>query len=242
MTQNISVLVSLAASVAFIHTLFGPDHYVPFIVMAKARKWSWVKTSLITLMCGIGHVGSSIVIGSIGIALGYEVHHLQKVEAVRGDWAAWALIIFGFGYFLWGLWKGFRNKPHRHIHLHDDGSIHTHTHEHGEAGHEDHHHPHEEEEEKVNLTPWILFLVFVLGPCEPMIPVLMYPAAQNSVQGIVIVSVVFSAITIGTMLTIVNLGRIGLNLIPVSRFDRWMHAMAGGIIVLSGAAIVFLGL
>ncbi|MGC8990783.1 MAG: sulfite exporter TauE/SafE family protein [Verrucomicrobiia bacterium] len=239
MEQSLSVLIPLAASIGFIHTLLGPDHYVPFIVMARARKWSWPRTGLITLLCGIGHVGSSIVIGAIGIALGYGVQHIQNIESVRGDWAAWTLFLFGIGYFIWGLWKGISNKPHRHFHVHEDGSIHTHQHSHVQRTVHDHDH---RPQEDVNLTPWILFVAFVLGPCEPLIPVLMYPAARHSLHGIVLVALVFSAVTIATMVTIVFLGRYGLNQLPVAKFERWMHAAAGGAVALSGAAILFLGL
>ncbi len=36
-------LITAAVTIGFFHTLFGPDHYVPFIVMSKARKWSFSK-------------------------------------------------------------------------------------------------------------------------------------------------------------------------------------------------------
>src|SRR5512133_851038 len=130
MDSNLSLLIPLAASVGFVHTLFGPDHYVPFIVMAKARKWTWLRTTLITVGCGIGHVGSSILIGLIGIALGLGVEKIQGFESARGNWAGWAMFIFGLGYFAWGIWKGLKNKPHRHIHVHEGGQVHIHSHNH----------------------------------------------------------------------------------------------------------------
>ena len=55
------------------------------------------KTSLVTILCGFGHVLSSIVIGMIGIALGIAVSRLEIVEGFRGNLAAWALIAFGLG-------------------------------------------------------------------------------------------------------------------------------------------------
>ncbi len=79
MTKEIWILSATAASIGFLHTLFGPDHYVPFIFMAKARKWSIYKTSWVTVACGIGHVGSSIVLGIIGVAFGIAVSKLQLV-------------------------------------------------------------------------------------------------------------------------------------------------------------------
>ena len=38
----------------------------------------------------------------------------------------------------------------------------------------------------------ILFTIFVFGPCEPLIPILMYPAAKSSVAGMLLVAGVFS--------------------------------------------------
>ncbi|MBC8491825.1 MAG: hypothetical protein H8D42_04625 [Candidatus Marinimicrobia bacterium] len=55
MKNELVVLMITAASIGFLHTLFGPDHYVPFVVMSKAQKWSLVKTGWITLLCGLDH-------------------------------------------------------------------------------------------------------------------------------------------------------------------------------------------
>ncbi|MDD5414222.1 MAG: hypothetical protein PHH96_05315 [Smithellaceae bacterium] len=89
MSQEMIILLGTAAFIGFFHTLLGPDHYLPFIVMGKARKWSMVKTSWITVLCGIGHVTSSVLLGGIGIALGLAVTKLAAVESFRGNLAAW---------------------------------------------------------------------------------------------------------------------------------------------------------
>jgi len=61
----------------------------------------------------------------------------------------------------------------------DGGSAHGHKHAH----HGSHAHVHEEGS-GANITPWALFIIFVLGPCEPLIPILMYPAAKQSFASI----------------------------------------------------------
>lgn len=76
MTQEITILTLTAVSIGFIHTVFGPDHYLPFIVISKARKWSLLKTIFVTTLCGMGHILGSIVLGFIGIALG-SVYYLH---------------------------------------------------------------------------------------------------------------------------------------------------------------------
>jgi hypothetical protein len=92
------------------------------------------------------------------------------------------------------------------------------------------------------MTPWILFTIFVFGPCEPLIPILMYPAAQGHTFNVVIVSVVFGVITIGTMLTVVLGSIAGLRFLPTGQFERYTHALAGASILLCGIAVQFLGL
>lgn len=237
MNPEIIALSATAASLGFIHTLAGPDHYLPFIVMSKARQWSNFKTIWITIVCGLGHVGSSILIGAIGIIFGLGVAKLEIFEGYRGSVAAWLFILFGLVYFIWGLWHGIKNKGHRHIHLHDNGSVHRHGHDHIEI--HEHGHP---EVKKMNLTPWILITIFVFGPCEPLIPFLMYPAANESTSGIVLVASVFSLVTILTMLFMVLLPIFGLKLLPMKFLERYMHAIAGFTILVCGISIEFLGL
>lgn len=242
MNNEIILLSASAATIGFIHTLFGPDHYLPFIIMSRARNWSIWKTSLLTVVCGLGHVGSSIAIGMIGIAFGIGVSKLEHFEGIRGNIAAWAFIIFGFGYLIWGLWKAYKNAPHQHIHAHGE-FIHEHEHNHNiQTQHKVGQHSHIHKNKKTNITPWILFTIFVLGPCEPLIPLFIYPAAQHNTSGVIIVSAVFSAVTIVTMLTLVLVFSTGLKMLPFGKLERYTHAIAGATIFLSGCAIVFLGL
>ncbi len=237
MGVEINALIITAASVGFIHTLLGPDHYLPFVMLSWARKWSGFKTMLVTFLCGIGHVGSSVIIGLVGVAVGIAIGKLEFLESVRGSIAAWLFIGFGIAYLLWGLRWAYKNKTHRHIHLHTAGVEHEHNHDH----HRQHSHIHEQTE-KPNITPWVLFIIFAFGPCEPLIPILMYPAAQSSLWGLVIVTLVFSAATIGTMLVVVMLARRGATFFEFPSLQRYSHAIAGATILLCGLAIQFLGL
>ncbi|MBU1083564.1 MAG: hypothetical protein ABIG55_04165 [Candidatus Omnitrophota bacterium] len=236
MDQQTIILVTTAASIGLIHTLAGPDHYLPFIMMSRAGKWTGTKTMAVTFLCGVGHILSSVVLGFIGIAFGIGVMRLEAFESFRGNIAAWALIGFGFAYFVWGLHQAVKNRPHRHIHIHGDTGPHTHEHTHSGG------HAHIHESAKKSMTPWILFTVFVLGPCEPLIPILMYPAAKNSLHGLILVTGVFGGVTIATMMGVVVLSSWGINFVKMGKLERYMHAIAGGTICMSGLAIQFLGL
>ena len=236
MSSSFGLLCITAASIGFFHTIFGPDHYLPFVVMKKARGWSLLKTTFITFLCGLGHVLSSVLLGIIGVIFGIALMKLEAFEAFRGNLAAWALIGFGFAYFLWGMRMAFRQKSHDHKHLHDDEKEHSHHHTHIGI------HGHVHASSKKNITPWVLFTIFVLGPCEPLIPILMYPAAKMSFSGMAIVALIFSVVTIATMLSVVIVTSLGIHLIPLRQAERFSHALAGATIFLSGMAIQFLGL
>ncbi|MGD2034077.1 MAG: hypothetical protein PVF73_03410 [Bacteroidales bacterium] len=243
-TEQIVYFSGLGAALGFVHTFLGPDHYIPFVFMARARNWTQRKTIVITVLCGLGHVLSSVALGFAGIALGIGVTRLTDIEAVRGDWAAWAFAIFGFLYMAWGLYRAFRNRPHRHLHIHEGGIVHEHSHTHKNEKTHKSEHSHKHEEKPKNITPWVLFVIFVLGPCEPLIPVIIYPAVEErgNITEAVVVSVVFSIVTLATMVAMVIILQKGLNIVRLSKLERYTHAIAGAMLLLSGIGILFLGL
>ncbi|UCH10908.1 MAG: hypothetical protein JSU61_03210 [Fidelibacterota bacterium] len=238
MSHELMLLAGTAAGIGLIHTLTGPDHYLPFIVIGRAKRWSITKSITITMLCGLGHVLGSVVLGFIGIAAGIAVHELVGIESLRGEIAAWGLIAFGIVYAVWGLRRGYRNRPHTHSHTHLDGSLHSHEHTHVH----DHSHVHGETVPRASLTPWVLFIIFVLGPCEPLIPLLMFPAAQSSLTGVVLIAGIFGIVTITTMTGIVALALMGIHRLPLGSMERYSHALAGGALAFSGLAVTFLGL
>jgi len=237
MPRELTILMTTAASIGFFHTLVGPDHYLPFIVISRSGKWSLFKTGWATALCGVGHILSSVILGMTGIALGITIKKLVHIESIRGNIAAWALITFGVVYFIWGLRKAMKNKPHTHRHFHGNGINHDHVHSHSN----EHVHIHKTQD-KANMTPWVLFTIFIFGPCEPLIPILMYPAAKNSLSGLILVTAVFGLVTIVTMLTVVLVSTFGINFLPLPKLERYSHALAGAAIFICGLAIQFVGL
>ncbi len=236
MDNSIALLSVTAVSLGFLHTLLGPDHYLPFIVLSQAKNWNLKKTMFITFLCGLGHVLSSVVLGLIGIAVGVSVTRLVNVESFRGNIAAWLFIAFGLVYMIISLRNLLKNRKHTHSHHHFGGEKHEHEHDHQDE------HTHIHQTDVVKTTPWILFLIFVFGPCEPLIPILMYPAAENNIGGSIIVSLLFSVTTIATMMSIVLAFKLGLNKINLKPLEKYSHLIAGAMIFFSGMAIQFLGL
>lgn len=240
MSPEILLLCGTAATIAFVHTLLGPDHYLPFVAMARSRQWPPGKAMRITALCGSGHIVGSVVLGLVGIYASIHLDALRWIEGFRGDVAAWALMSFGLVYLAWGLRRACRNRPHSHWHSHG-GQRHCHVHSH----HHDHAHVHSAEDtddKQRSLAGWGIFIVFVLGPCEPLIPVLMFPAAKESLLGLLAVTAVFAAVTVLTMLAAVAVSVWGLQAVRLPRLERYSEAIAGGTITLCGLSIALLGL
>lgn len=209
MGHDLQVLLTLAVGLGVMHTAAGVDHTLPFVVLARAQRWPLRRTLTMTVLCGLGHVLSSVLLGAVGLGLGAALTRLEVLESVRGDLASGALIVFGLAYAAWS-W--------------------------GRETHHDH-------AWKVpGVTFWSLFLVFVLGPCEPLIPLLMVPALQQSVGATALVAFTFGAATVGTMVLLVSLAYAGLGLAPLHRLEGRANTLAGLAIAASGLAIRLFGL
>lgn len=227
-------LLAAAAGVALVHTLLGPDHYLPFVMLARARGWSLRRTLGITFLCGLGHVGSSLVLGLLGLAAGAALGTLETVEGHRGSLAGWALVALGAAYGLWGVRRARRARLGLHVHRH---GRHVHIHPGGGEGH-----AHGAlEGDDGGTTFWALFVVFVLGPCEPLIPLFLLPASQGRWGLAVVTGGVFTAVTLAAMLAVTGLATAGLARLPLGPLERWAHALAGGVIAASGLGIVLVG-
>jgi len=231
---TVSLLLATAAALASFHTLIGVDHSIPFIVLSRARGWSLRRTLGVTGACGVAHVASSVLIGSLGVLLGVTLDRLTWLESTRGKLAAGLMIGFGLAYAAWALRQRLRGRTHAHLHQHVDGTVHTHPHDH----HGEHLHPHNVGR---GVTPWALFLIFAFGPCEPLIPLMMVPATARSWPVLAAVIVVFGVVTIGAMLVAVTLGYLGLTHMRLRVFERHIDVLAGLTIAASGAAVLLLG-
>ncbi|MCU7549631.1 hypothetical protein OCK74_10925 [Chitinophagaceae bacterium LB-8] len=232
MPNDIYMLMIAATTIACLHTLSGPDHYLPFIALSKARGWSFARTLVWTAICGCGHVWSSVLLGLGGAAFGWSLSKVGGLESVRGSLASWVLLVFGFLYSVWGIYKAGQNKRHKHFDIYDDGTVYVYEHKHGEIV---------APKEKHRVTPWIMFLVFLLGPCEPMIPLLYFPAAKNSGIGLLALIMVYTIITLLTMMLMVTLGFYGISFLKTGKLERYLHALGGLTIFICGAGMVFMG-
>jgi hypothetical protein len=210
MESSLIVLLLSTAAIAFVHAL-APDHWIPFVSIARAQSWSRPKLISVTFFAGIGHVGSSLAIGALGLFFGFQLTALKAFETQRAEVAGLMLVGFGIAYALWGIRHA---RAHRHVYV----------------------------DPKKQVTVWALFALFVLGPCEPLIP-LLFVSAADSWHAVFLVSLVFSLITIGMMLLQVVLAHEGVGFLRFLQISHHHgHTVAGAVIAFSGAVVMFLGI
>lgn len=202
-----TALVTTAGGVALVHALAGPDHYIPFLALARARGWSMSRTLTVTAACGLGHVASSVLLGVLLVGVAQSASTWVAVEALGGEVAGWLLLGFGAAYTVWGVRVALAPRV---------------------ALHRVHH---------VALGPWVLFLVFLFGPCEPLIPLVIVPAAQHSWGVLLSVCAVFGLVTVVSMTVVVAGAYLGAAKLAGSGRGRWSHALAGAALTACGVAV-----
>lgn len=202
MPDSLPLLLTAAASIGVLHTLLGPDHYLPFVALARARSWSTTVTLRNTLLCGAGHVLSSLLLLAVVLPLGWALARVEGVDALRGQAAGLLLVLAG----LLLLWQG--------------------------SG-------------KVGQTPgrglWMLLTVFLVGPCEPLMPLLLAPAVTGRPLGSLLVLTVFAVATLLTMCVAVQLCLLGAERLRAPRLERYATPIAALVLVGCGVGL-WLGL
>src|SRR3954466_4037672 len=106
-----TVLTTVAATgftVAFFHAAI-PTHWLPFVLVARARNWGRTKTLAVTAVAGLGHVALTSLLGLAIAWFGFQLE--EKVEWFS-RLAGGLLVAFGIFFFL-RQWSG-RGILHHH--------------------------------------------------------------------------------------------------------------------------------
>jgi sulfite exporter TauE/SafE len=230
--DSLFALLFAAVPLAFVHTIVCVDHYVPFIALGKSNGWAVRKTLGITALCGMGRIVSSLLLGIIGIGLSVGASNLMGIQDFRGEFAVWFLIAFGLVYMAYGIRKAVRNSPHTH----NEGLC-------GPAGCGN---PlaapgRRAPQSLTRKTTLGLLVLFAFIPCEPMIPIIMFPAlTESGVFGVAAVTLTYTFFTIATMTAMTYIGLKGLQRFRFHRLERYAHALAGFAVFACGVAVKIL--
>ncbi len=80
--MNIVALVSTFTA-ALLHTLI-PSHWLCFVAVGKAQKWSIPRTLLIAGAAGTLHVVSTVIIGILLVVVGTRFTNVETLEKIAG--------------------------------------------------------------------------------------------------------------------------------------------------------------
>lgn len=157
--------------VAALHAAL-PTHWLPFVMIGRARGWSRRRTLGAVALAGGGHILATTVLGIALARFGWEIN--ERWDAAF-HWVVAALLV-GLG-----AWIAFR-APHGRGCAHCEGRrfVPEHT-------------------DRAAL--WGLFITLTLSPCELFLPVYL-TAAPCGWPGIIWLSVVLAVATLGGMLTL----------------------------------------
>src|SRR5882724_5590790 len=97
--MNSTVLTTVAATgftVAFFHAAI-PTHWLPFVLVARARQWGRTKTLAVVIFAGVGHVALTSL---LGLAIAWFGFRLDEKLGRSFPWiAGGALMLMGVYYF-----------------------------------------------------------------------------------------------------------------------------------------------
>ncbi len=235
-TTTLTTIAALGFPVAFLHAAI-PTHWLPFVLVGRARRWSSGKTISVTLAAGLGHVALTSL---LGLAIAWFGFQLNERVGTAFPWIAGG-ILAGMGLFY--LWR--QSTGAGICHHHPPGS---------------HHHPDEHCGEEADHTHWEdelkdsplistragdsaaiggLFVMLTISPCEAFLPVYL-SGVQFGWRGFVVLSVILAVAALAGMTLFTWLAVLGFDRIRVHRFERNEAGLLGVIFLVLAVVVVLL--
>jgi len=171
------ILGSLVLSL--LHALI-PSHWIPFITIAHAERWSRGRTLWVTALAGLAHTISTTLLGLLVSLAGWQLSDSDYVLSER----VIPLLLLALG-----LWYLMQHLRHHHSHSHLDEEV--------------------IRQRSFRRILVALLLAMFLSPCLE-IEAYFLSAGARGTGAIVTVALIYNVITLGGMLGMVALGRQGL--------------------------------
>ncbi|MDB6166835.1 MAG: hypothetical protein JWQ83_1975 [Lacunisphaera sp.] len=192
---------------AFLHAAI-PTHWLPFVIVGRARGWSRRRILTAVALAGGGHI---VATTALGVGLAWFGVGLNERFDTAFHWMAGAILV-GLG-----VWLAFR-VPHGHACHHCQG------------------HPEKLQPGTTDRAAlWGLFLTLTLSPCELFLPVYL-TAAPYGWPGIAWLSAVLGFATLGGMLTLTWLTLHAVQ--RLRWLERLDERVIGGLLCVLGVATV----
>lgn len=202
----VSGLFAGVVVVAGLHAVL-PTHWLSFVLVARAQRWTMGKMLRVVVFSGLGHVTTTAVVGLCAAALGKDLQrHVEDLETPLS-----ALILLAFG--LYYLVSGWRREGHRHC-----------THDHSE-----------DPPAPDRVAVGALFLEMTLSPCESLIP-LFFAAGALPWGLLVAMALLSSLLTVAAMALFSSLAFKGYSRLTLPWLERNERLVLGGLLLLLGAS------
>lgn len=228
------LLLTAAATAAF-HTLI-PDHWLPFVLVGRARGWTARTTAAVSGLSALVHTLLSIALGAVALRLGRAAANVAGARLERAS--AILLVAFGAAYALWAWRKGGHFHPGGALLHARDEKTPCDGHEGPEATAHLHYHADDSWiEGRAGKGSIALALIVGLNPCVLVLP-LMLAAADGGFASVALVTSAYAATTIALMVGLSVAGVAGSRRIPVPAAARHMETASGLVIAAVGLLVL----
>jgi hypothetical protein len=235
--QN-TTLIATALLTSVVHTLI-PDHWLPFVLIGRARHWSLATVAGVSGVAATLHTLLSVGIGLGALWIGTTTAEMIGESLERA--VPLLLIAFGLVYAGWAWRKG--------GHFHPGGAL-FHRHESdatcdGSEGPEHPEHLHYHADDKLirdqgRLGALALALIVGLNPCVLLLPILLATAPFGA-GSVTVVALAYAVPTVALMVGLSVAGVAGARKIRLPAAARHMESLSGLLIAIAGGAFLLMG-
>lgn len=233
---TLTAIAALGFPVAFLHAAL-PTHWLPFVLVGRARGWARRKTLAVTAAAGVGHVALTSLLGLLIAWFGFTLN--ERVGHAFPWIAAGVLAALGLFYlYRQSIGAGI-------LHHHPPGTAH-HAGEHcGEAL--DHTHW----DDELKDTPLVsaragdsaaiggLFMMLTVSPCEAFLPIYL-AGVQYGWRGFAVLSGILAIAALAAMMLFTWLALFGFERIRIRHFERREAGVVGTIFLILAVMVLLL--
>ena len=206
------VLLSLLGGgfvAAFLHAAL-PTHWLPFVLVGRAQRWSVARVMTAVVTAGLAHILSTAVVGSLIVAAGLALN--RWVEGLLPHLSAALLFLFGAFY----LARASLKRPVT------AGGPAT---ELAEPAVSD------------KAAFWGLVLMMAVTPGEVLLPIYLSSATEG-VGALALLTLTFAAGTVLGITLLAALATAGYSILRLERWARYEGAILGGALILIGFLVL----
>ncbi len=206
------VLISLLGGgfvAAFLHAAL-PTHWLPFVLVGRAQRWSLGRVMAVAVTAGLAHIASTALVGSLIVAAGLALN--AWIGGLLPHLSAALLFVFGAFY----LARASLQKP-----ITATG-------------------PEAEVPEPAvsdRAAFWGLVLMMAVTPGEVLLPIYLSSATEG-VMALALLTLSFAAGTVLGMTLLAALASAGYSILRLERWARYEGAILGVALILIGLLVM----